>query len=56
MSHIPDFRKAINGRTFDREWTAYAGAHYRRPPRGDIWAGVLLAIAIGVGLAFAITS
>ncbi len=52
---IPEFRRAINGRTFDREWTSYAVEHYRAPQ----WhrpAGVLLAVAIGVALAFVVAS
>ncbi len=54
-AHIPEYRRAINGRTFDREWSAYAGEHYRAP-RWDRWAGVALAVAIGVAGALALVA
>lgn len=51
---IPEHRRAINGRTWDREWNPYAGTHYKRPPRADRWAGIALAVAIGVALALSL--
>lgn len=29
-AHIPEFRRAINGRTFSQTWEPYAGTHHRR--------------------------
>ena len=40
--HIPEWRRAINGRTWDREWTAYATETHRRPwYAGDFLRAVL---------------
>jgi hypothetical protein len=49
-AHIPEFRRAINSRTHDREWVPEAVEIYRRSPfaRAGDYA---LAIAIGVALA-----
>lgn len=51
---IPEHRRAIYGRTWDREWNPYAGTHYKRQQRADRWAGLLLAVAIGVAGAVAL--
>lgn len=34
-AHIPPFRRAINGRTFDRPWQPEAIEHHQRSARHD---------------------
>jgi hypothetical protein len=53
-AHIPEYRRAINGRTHAQEWQPCAVEHYRVSwlRRAMVWAGnALLASAIGVSLA-----
>ena len=46
-AHIPEFRRIINGRTWDREWTAEAIEHHSRAvPWTDRLHGIALALVI----------
>lgn len=46
-AHLPEFRRAINGRTWDREWQPYAGTHYKRSAWGS--STILAAIVTVAG-------
>ncbi len=57
-AHIPDHRRAIHGRTWDREWTPEAVEHHRasrlvRFARQTVAAAAIVAFAVLVGYALA---
>lgn len=56
--HIPEYRRAINGRTWPQEWTPHAIEHHRvgRISRWHRVAGWALAIFVGVSMGILLAS
>ena len=51
MNSLPDHRRIIHGRTFSAPYDPAGFDPLRRYRNGHQWAGRLLAVVIGVGLA-----
>jgi hypothetical protein len=58
MNQLPEHRRAINGRTFSRQWRPeeWAAVETYRQPCWERIADVVMAVAIGIVLAIILVS